>query len=310
MALINPCVPGEGIKNTGVECSDAMLATYMLFMMPQSATWGAADELDFTAYAQTQCHALPATRWWPLFGRNAKINGIADSPEGDVVETMEDGSKSFIRNGMFNRTFMTTKGGDCFAKALQAMDKNYAFVEIDSEGKVKRLVNADGTFSGIPVNVAFAPTPELANLKTTYKNKFTLDFSPIDYINNSGIVKGDATEDILSIRGLFDTAVADSTVTANSITKVYVSVKTVCGETDLISLYGATLAVLGNFVLHNAAGTVNTPSAVAIVAGELEFTGTFLTATNITVALAAASVLKAAGIVGYEGTVVATCPIP
>lgn len=309
MALINPCVPGVGIKNTGVECSDAMLATYMLLMVPKSATWDSDDEDDFTTYAKAQCHASAATRWWPLFGRNAKINGITDSPEADVVETMEDGSKSFIRNGMFNRTFMTTKGGDCFAKALQSMDRDYAFIEIDVEGKVKRLVNADGTFSGIPVNVSYAPTPELANLKTTFKNKFTLDFNPIDYINNSGIVKGDSTEDILSLRGLFDTAVSDSD-NLNTTTKVYVDVATICGETDLIDLYGATLAVLGNFILHNAVGTVNTPSAVAIVSGRLEFTGTFATGTNITVALAAPSVLLAAGIEGYEGTVVATCPIP
>ena len=313
MALINPCIPGSTIKNTGSECSDAMLATYMLIMVPEAATWTATDELDFTAKVQTMVHAPAATRWWPLFGRNAKINGITDSPEGDVVETMEDGSKAFIRNGMFNRTFLTTKGGDCFAKALQAMDKHYAFIEIDAEGKVKRLVNADGTFSGIPVNVAFAPTPELANLKTTFKNKFTLDFSPIDYINNAGIVKGDATEDILSIRGLFDSRV-DAGSGTHSTTKIYLDVSTICGETDLVALYtgtgAGTIGQISNFVVTAAAGTPITPSAVAIVAGEVELTGVFTTGTNITVALAAPSVLKTNGLEGYEGTVSATVPIP
>lgn len=309
MALINPCTAGNAIKNTGVECSDAMLATYAIIMMPKSAFWEEADEADFTTYVNSKLHATSASRWYWLFGRAAKINGITDSPEGDVIETMEDGSKAFIRNGMFSRTFMTTKGGDCFAKALQSMPHDYAFIEIDLEGKVKRMVNADGTFSGFPVNVAYAPTPELANLKTTFKNKFSLDFSPIDYINNGDVVKGDATEDILSLKGLIDTQVVDGT-TANSTTKVYVNVSTICADTDLIDLYGATLAVLGNFVLHNAVGTVNTPSAVAIVSGQLEFTGTFATGTNITVSLAAPSVLLAAGIVGYEGIVSATCPIP
>jgi len=205
---------------------------------------------------------------------------------------------------------MTTKGGDCFAKALQSIPHDYAFVEIDMEGKVKRMENTDGTFSGFPVNVAFAPTPELANLKTTFKNKFMLDFSPVDYINNGDVVKGDSTEDILSLKGLLDTKVVDSSAISNSTTKVYVDVKTVCAETDLVALYTTTLAVLGNFVLTNANGTTNTPSGIAISSGRIEFTGTFSTGTNITVALAAASVLKAAGIVGYEGTVVATCPIP
>lgn len=309
MALLNPCISGNAIKNTGVECSDAMLATYAIIMMPKSAFWSASNEVDFTGYVNTKLHAPAASRWYWLFGRAAKINGITDSPEGDVVETMEDGSKAFIRNGMFSRTFMTTKGGDCFAKALQAMPHDYAFVEIDLEGKVKRMVNADGTFSGFPVNVAYAPTPELANLKTAFKNKFMLDFSPVDYINNGDIVKGDSTEDILSLKGLLDTEVTTGTGT-HSTTKAYVGVRTICAQTDLVALYGSTLAVAGNFVLTSAAGAPITPSAVAIVAGEIEFTGTFTTSTNIKIALAAASVLKAAGIIGYEGITAATVPIP
>lgn len=286
-----------------------MLATYALIMMPKSAFWAESDEADFTGYAKTKMHAATG-RWYLLFGRYAKINGITDSNEADVTETLEDGSKAFIRNGMYSRTFMTTSGGDCFAKALQSMPHDYSFVEIDLEGKLKRMINADGTRSGFPVNVAFAPTPELANLKTTFKNKYMLDFSPVDYINNGDIVKGDSTEDILSLKGLLDAKVVDSAGIANSTTKVYVDVKTVCAETDLIALYGATLAVAGNFVLKNANGTTNTPSGVAVVNGRIEFTGTFTTATNITVSLAAASVLKAAGIVGYEGIVSATCAIP
>lgn len=419
MALINPCIPGSTIKNTGVECSDKMLATYMLVMMPQAAFWTGFDELDFTGYTETMTHAPLATRWWPLFGRNAKINGITDSPESDVIEKMDDGSSDFIRNGMYNRTFLTTKGGDCFAKALAAMDHNYAFVEIDAEGKVKRMVNADGTFSGFPVNLAYAPTPELANLKTTFKNKFNLDFSPIDYIQHGSIVKGDATEDILSVRGLFDTEVYQVAVPASSggtaatggytvvkgatndtiIPKVSgvaisasvlqtssestdtllaakivaainaatttnggysaantagaititapvglgasintvqatativgtittttpvafsggatgtsilkVGVKTICGETDLIALYGVALVVAGNFVVTNAAGTVITISLAAITGGVA-----FLTIPRVngvyTVSLAAPSVLKSAGIEGYEGTVAASTTI-
>jgi hypothetical protein len=309
MALVNPCTAGNAIKNTGTECNDAMLATYALVMMPKAAVWDANDELDFTGYINTMLHAPTATRWYWLFGRNAKINGITDSNEADVTEKLEDGSNSFVRNGMLSVTFMTTKGL-CFAKALRSIPHDYAFVEIDLEGKVNRMVNSDGTFSGFPVNVAFAPTPDRANFKTVFKNKFMLDFSPADYYDNGDIVKGDSTEDILSLKGLVDAKVVDSPAIANSTTKIYVDVKTVCAETDLIALYGSTLAVLGNFVLHNAVGTVNTPSAVAIASSRLEFTGTFATGTNIKVSLSAASVLKAAGIVGYEGIVSATCPIP
>lgn len=309
MAMINPCLAGLTIKNTGVECSEAMLATYAIVMMPKSAFWDSSDEADFTGYLNDRLHDVAGSRWYWLFGRAAKVNGITDSPEADVYETMEDGSKSFIRNGMFNRTFMTTKGGDCFAKALQSIPHDYAFIEIDAEGKVKRLENTDGTFSGFPVNVAAAPTPELANFTKGFKNKFTLDFSPADYVNNGSIVKGDSTEDILSLKGLLDTDVLQGAGT-NSTTKIYVKVRTECAQTDLVALYGATLAAVGNFVVKNGNNSTNTPSAAAVVAGEIELTGTFTTSTNITVSLAAPSVLLAAGIVGYEGVSSATCAIP
>jgi len=310
MALINPCSIETTPSNTGSECSDALKAAAMLIMVPKAATWTDTDLLDFTAFLETKIHAAAASRFFPIFGNSAPIRSIKDSPEADVLETMEDGSVQFIRYGMFNRTFMTTEGGLCLARALMAMRNNYAFIEVDITGQVAMMKNADGTYSGFPVNLAYAPVPELANLKTSYKNQFMLSFSPNNYIKKGVVFAGDTTEDILSLRGLYDTAVT-AAATTQTTTNIFVNVATICGNTDLIELYAGTLAVPANFIITKVSdGTTQVASAATIVAGEMRLTGTYVSAASYYVALAAPSVLKAAGIEGYEGTVKATVVIP
>lgn len=314
MALVNPCSIAANPSNTGSECSDALKAAAMMIMVPKNARWDDDDLVDFTAFLQGKIHDTPANRFFPIFGNSAPIRQITESNESDVIETLEDGSVQFIRYGMYNRTFLTTEGGYCLAQALMAMSRNYAFIEVDITGQVamqhiSTATDGKKTYGGFPVNLAYAPAPILANLKTSYKNQFMLSFSPNTYIKKGIVFGSDTDEDVLSLRGLFDTEVTPGSGT-HSTTVIFVDVATICGDTDLVALYGATLAVVGNFVVTNANGSVNTPSAAAVIGGEVRLTGTFLTGTNINVALAAPSVLKAAGIEGYEGTKSASVPIP
>ncbi len=310
MALVNPCSIAATPSNTGSECSDAMKASAMIIMLPKTTTWSNSDLADFTTYLKTKIHAVAASRFFPIFGNSAPIRNIKDNNEADVMETMEDGSVQFIRYGMFNRTFVTTEGGLCLAKALMAMKNNYAFIEVDITGQVAMMKNADGTYSGFPVNLAYAPVPELANLKTSYKNQFMLSFSPNNYIKKGVVFASDTTEDILGLRGLFDTEVIAGSGT-HSTTNVYVDVQTICGDTDLVALYGATLAVPGNFTITKVSdGTTQVASAAAVINGEVRLTGTYTSGASYYIALAAPSVLKAAGIEGYGGTVRATIAIP
>jgi len=248
MALVNPCSIAATPSNTGSECSDAMKASAMIIMLPKNATWTDTDLLDFTAFLETKIHAVASARFFPIFGNSAPIRSIKDNNEADVIETLEDGSVQFIRYGMFNRTFMTTEGGLCLAKSLMAMRNNYAFIEVDITGQVAMMKNSDGTYSGFPVNLAYAPVPELSNLKTSYKNQFMLSFSPNNYIKKGVVFAGDVDEDILSLRGLYDTEVIAGSGT-QSITNIFVGVQTICGDTDLVALYDTTLAVLGNFLV-------------------------------------------------------------
>jgi len=309
MALVNPCNLAATSSNTGAECNNALKASAQIWLVPKTAFWQTADLADFTAFLNTKIHATAASRFYPIFGNSAPIRIITDNPAADVIEELEDGSVQFIRYGMYNRTFLTTEGGMDLARHLMGLSQNYAFIETDIIGQVGMMKNADGTYSGFPTNLAYPPAPMLANLKTSYKNQFMLSFSPNNYIKKGYVFSSDADEDILSLRGLYDTEVTQGSG-VNSITKIYVDVTTIAGGTDLVALYGATLAAVGNFVLTNANGTPNTPSAAAVVNGEVEFTGTFATGTNITVGLAAPSVLKAAGIVGYEGTKTLAAAIP
>ena len=228
-----------------------------------------------------------------------------------MTETMEDGSVQFVRYGMYNRSFLTDKGGLCLASALMKLGKNFSFIDIDINGKVLQRVNADGTYSGVPLNLGYAKSPDLATLKTVYKNAFMTSFSPNDYIKKGKIFASDENEDILALRGLYDTEVFTAPVTVQTITTIFVGVKTLCAETDLVDKYDSTLAVVGNFVVTKVSdGSVVVPSAAAVVNGEIRLTGTFVSGQSYYVALAAPSVLKAAGIVGYEGTKKATVPIP
>lgn len=310
MALINPCNIAASVRNTGSECSDALKAAAMICMIPRGTKWLASDNADFTSFMNTKIHEVPALRWLPIFGISAPIRQITESNETDVLEPMEDGSVQFIRYGMYNRTFMTTEGGFCLAQSLMGLSKNYDFIEVDITGQVAMMKNSDGTYSGFPVNLAYAPAPTLANLKSTYKNAFMLSFSPIYYVKQGKVFGSDATEDILSLRGLYDTDLADAGV--QTTTNIFVSVKTDCGETDLIAIYGAVLGThVGNFVIKNhTTGAIVTPTAAAIVSGTVQLTGTYVTATTYDVYLAAPSVLKAAGIEGYETLTPASILIP
>lgn len=314
--LINPCDLSVAPSNTGIDCSAAMKASAMIIVIPIGTKWTDADITSagsFTAFLNTKISAVPASRWYPIFGNNAPIQSITESNESDVLETLDDGSQSFIRYGMYNRTFVTTKGGLSLAAHLMSLrGSQYGFIEVDIIGQVACMINSDGSYSGFPVNLMYAPASEIANLKTTFKNRFMLSFSPKTYIQQGKIFASDSTEDILSVTGLKDTAVTVGTSTQTT-TNIFVGVSTVGAKTDLVALYPGAggIAQVSNFVVTKKAdGTMVTISAAAISSGQVQLTGTFTTGTDYVVALAAPSVLSTNGITGYDGTVSATISIP
>lgn len=312
MSLINPCNLSLAASNTGVECQASMAATAMLILVPSNATFTEADIVSagsFTDLISTKAHLPAASRWYPVFGFAAPINSITESNESDVIETLDDGSQIFVRYGKYNRTFLTTSGGLCLAEHLMRFPKGYAFIEVDIEGKVLAYEKSEGVYAGIPVSLMKGMAPELANLKTSFKNKLMLSFDPVAYVQQGKIFASDSTENILGAAGLLDTVLTASTTTQTT-TNIYFGVKTKCAETDLVELYPSEIDTISNYVVKNASGGTITPSACVVLNGEIKLTGTYASGTNITVQLAAPATLKTNGIEGYEGVNVLTIAIP
>lgn len=315
MSVINPCNVSAIATNTGSECSNNLKASAMLFLglrsleIPSSALTGIGA---LTAWLQIQIHADPSVRIYPLFGTAAPIRVIEDTKEGDVIETLDDGSKQFIRFGMFERMFSTTEGGLCLAQKYgKFIGNRYGFIEVDIISQIQMQLNADGSYGFFPVNLMYSPTPELANFKTSYKNKFMMNFNPLNYIGKGKVFANDGTEDFLSLRGLYDVDVAKATTTQTT-TNIYVTVTTDCAQTDLTALFPTALPLVANFVVALSVSpfTVVTPSAVIIVGKTVKITGTYVSESSYTVALAPASTLLTNGVIGYDGVVAAVVPIP
>jgi len=298
-AATKACKVANTIKNTGIECGKFLGPAAMLIPVPKTLKWTDQDMEDFTAYLKTQIHAARESRIFPLFGNAAPIRDITPSKDSDVIVTLGDGSKVFLLYGFINTVYSTTDGGLCLAQVLQSLNQaGYNIIKIDQLAQAMFRNNGDGTYSGLRYSFMFAPSPDEADFKNPAKNNFQTSLSPIELVQKGEIYQLDF--DVLDLMGLIDCIVTDAT--GSSTTKLKIGVQTECADTDLVALLGSPLATLGNFVITNkATGATVTASAVAIVGGHIELTGTFTSAATYTVALAAPSVLFTNNIEGYEG---------
>jgi hypothetical protein len=298
--LTEACNISTSVKNSGVGCSAAMLATAQIIAGPLGLKIPANALLDFQAWVNTQMHAAPGSRIYPFFGSNAPIRTLNANDSADVEQTFDDGSKVFITSGFANRTYETDAGGLCYAAVLRSfLNSGYGFIELDKTGQVTLKKNSDGTYGFFPCYMG-GGTPTAATFKTKYMNKFSVSYDPDVYVNSGKIFKG--AEAVLDLMGLQDVELASGA--AATTTTITITAIIECGGIDLIALLSTPLAQVSNFVLTDkAGGTHPTVTAVAIVNGKLQFTGTFVTGHTYNVAFAAPSVLFTNGIQGYDGAV-------
>jgi len=299
MAFDNPCQLDENIVNTGTECNEAMGPTALILLgdtnieyTPQQVEGSMLDVLE------TAIHAAGKARVYPLFGNNAPIRDIQNTNGDNVLEEMPDGSTAFVRSGKFTRLFLTKEGGDCLGKILYQMNgSTLGFIEVDANNKVKMRKLANGNYSFIPVNMIDAPLPSLASFTEVYKNAFRMNFDPKYYIKEA--VTFVSTEDLTGLSGLVSAGVFAGTQAASS-TFVFVKVQSLCANTNLVAEFPTQIVEVDNFVVKEGS-TVITPSAVAVVGGEVKITFAAQTSGDvITVTGAAASVLNANGITGFD----------
>lgn len=321
MALENACSIKDTAKNTGTECSAALKATSQIILAPKNAIITAEDIQNFTQKVITMSHAAKALRWYPLFGSAAPVRYITNTAGTDIIEAADDGSSQLVRYDMFKRTFKTNEGGLCLAQALQTFIGNtYGFIEVDIIGQVAMKDNGDGTYSPFPVNLMYAPTPELADFKSVFKSQFMLDFNPTIYIGKGKIFASDISEDLVDTTGLIDTDVVVAASATQSITNIFVNVITECAETDLATTLPGEdgIAQVANFVVKLSVSpfTAVTPTAAVVIPAtdtapaQVKLTGTYVTGSSYKVSLASAATLLTNGIEGYEGIASATVPIP
>jgi hypothetical protein len=308
-ALISACNKALTIKNSRSECNESMGPTARLIAVPPGAKWTKEDQADFTNYVNERLHDPKGSRWYIFFGPDVPIRRITNNKEADVIFTADDGTQILIRYGVLNRAYGTTEGGLCFAQFLQSLNKSgYSFIEIDNANQVLERKNVDDTFSAMKSTFVYSPSLDLADFKNPMFLNFQTSIKPEEYIGNGVIFQADDSS-LMDLIGLADTAVTDATGSTTTLIKV--GVETICAGTDLVALLGDDLAQITNFVVKKKSdGTLATVTAAAIVSGHIQLTGTFTTATVYTVSLAAADILFANGVEGYEGTVSVDITIP
>lgn len=308
-AIVKACMVANTIQNTGVDCEVSMGPSAGFLIVPKTFTFDDTDLLDPVAFFNAAVHASAANRIYPIFGNAAPIRTITNNKESDVIATLDDGSQVFVRYGFFNRTFNTTDGGLCYAKALQSLNKSgYSIIEIDNAGNVMCRLNTDGTYSGLKCSFMYSPSPDLPDFKNPAKTNFMLSYSPIEYVKN-GVILSDPELQLIDLVGLIDSTITSAAAATTTLLKIAVTAD--CSGTDLVDLLGADLADSTNFVVTRVStGVVQTITSASIVSGHIELVGTFTSGVAYKVAGAAPSVLLTNGIDGYDINTSVTITIP
>lgn len=316
-AAVKACNKALTIKNTGSECNESMGPTAMLIAVPPGATWPASTLDDFTAHVSAQLHAPKASRWYILFGPSIPIRKITNNKEADVIFTADDGTQIFIRYGVLNRTFSTTEGGLCFAKALQTLNKSgYSFIEVDNASQIMSRINTDKSYSALKTTFVYSPSIDLPDFKNPAMTNFAISTKPEEYIGNGVILQMDDTS-LLDLVGLLDVEVfQEGAVTNTGSTRATATDTIVIGSTadtvDIkvggVSLAGAPVtqtgsettatllaakiaaaitanaAVNGGYTAVNAAGvlTISAPASKGATANGLTLTATIVGTITVT----------------------------
>ena len=309
MALIEACQGSTSIKNPGGGCDKMLGPSKGLIVGPTD--WVIPDTTtDIVSVIKEQIHAPAGSRVYIVANFTRPIFNMTVEAATAVEETSDyTGEIIYLRSGTENRTYKTTKGGLCLAKAWATFrNSGLGFMDIDGAGLYTMYKDTEsGDYSLITALNMGGAGIDTASGSTVFKNNFRLSYDPDQYINATVF---DGGYGLLSLKNLEDVDVEAGTQTQTT-TNIFVKVLTECGGRDLVSLLGADLAQVTNFhVTNHATGATVTITAAAIQNGEVKLTGTFVSAQAYDVALADTTTLYANDIFYYEGQGVATVTIP
>jgi len=301
--IYDPCDTAESVVNTAVGCAKKLGVTGGLilgntnFRFTKKQVDAAPYNGNLTEFLRAQVHAAPGQRIFPIFGNFAPVNDITEGSGSDTIETLPNGAEVFVKDRMYNRTFITIEGGLCLAEKLMRLNLN-GFMEIDLKGQIlvgKYGINSDGdqTFGFITTNMLKGLAPTLATFTTSFKNNLMISFSPNAYVLNSALFATSEDENVLGLQGLLDADVTGAVAPVTS------GGTAPTGGTTTITASGAA----GSSIQITIPG-------VGDVSGTVTRVGTQTTA-QLATAIAAAVTAKAfRGITATAATGVVTYAIP
>jgi hypothetical protein len=275
--LLKSCNVSQSLKNTGIDCNIMMAATAMIVAVPPTFTFDKTDvdtDAKLIKWFKDSIHLPRASRIYPIFGRQAPIRFITNDKEPDILVTLDDGLRQFIRYGFLNRTFATTSGGLCYAAALQSfVQSGYYILEIDILGRMLVGKSLDGVndYRGIICDFMYSPSPDLADFRNPAKTNFQVSYSPEEYVASGVLLSG--AKPIMALSGLKD--VAFELVSATT-TKITIKVLAECSGDNLVTLLGTHASDDNNFIVIDETTGLPVTVTVAAAGSNVEITGTFV----------------------------------
>jgi hypothetical protein len=309
MAHIEACETSTSLKNPGGGCDKMLGPSKGLLAGPTDLVIPADPSPDFVGWIKQQIHAAPGSRVYIIANFLLPLFNMIVNPSQRVTETSDyTGEIIDIRGGTENRTYKTTKGGLCLAKAWASFrNSGLGFMDIDGSGLHVLAKQSDGTKRFLAALNLGGAGIDVASGNTVFKNNFSLSYDPDQYIIGT-VYEGGLG--ILSLKNLEDVDVVEGEQAATT-TNIFVGVTTECGGKDVVALLGSGIAQVSNFIVTKVSdGTHPSVTAAAIQSGEVKLTGTFVTGSDYTVELAPTTTLYTNNVFYYEGQGVATITIP
>lgn len=299
-----------GTANTGVgECSLEISKIVGFFLVGKGFVLTAANLATNAALQAALIAAAEAdsksARIYPVHN----LLDITDNTADPTEQTFGYGPSVIVQEGNYNFVFPYLTGGICLSNALRKFNGNsIRVIFYDSNGTLIGWKQGD-TMVGIPLNQFYSNPWRPATGAAVMNLGVRFNFEP-RYINEElGFFKTDGFS-LESIEGLQNVKLSQSGVQAKPVYKIKANAG--CSGLDLYDDFSAAIASApANFVASNAATGANIAvTSVAVDANIKGWTVTLDSADpdypitgSINLSLAAPSVLKAAGVPGFEGLV-------
>lgn len=310
MAGLNRIICGQAGANTGTgACVLTLGGVVGGFLVPSSFALSASDlasETALLAALNTARLAPKASRIYPL----PAIVTPTDNSEENVEQTFGYGGIATVREGKYNWMFQYVEGGICVSNALRKFNsqKNYIIL-FDQYGTLFGMKSGT-SMKGIPLEMFWADKWKINSGSEIMGTSFRVVFDA-KYVNDMiGFMKT-SDIDLSSVKGLYNVALKNG-VRALGVLKLTATYG--CGGDDLYDLFSAEIANVAAWVVTNTTtGAIIDITSVAVDANIKGWTVTVDTADpdysatigQLTVSLAAPSVLDGLGISGFESNTVA-----